>query len=241
MSILYVSDPEAKIAFIENRVVANYADGMQQSFPVEGVESITLLTKVQISTKCMEQCLKRGIPVAFFSKDGHYFGRLVSTGHVNAALQRRQSMLYDTSFSLELSRRLIAAKIKNQLVVKKKARPVSMNPLPLDDEDMKYDYFFGDSDEKKRKNKIFALVIYDIGANKKRTQFAKLMNGYGTRVQKSCFEVIVSASAFDKMLKRIGGYCQDGDSIRVYRLQGKSHVYQWGKDNVIEEEEIVVL
>lgn len=117
LSILYVSDPEAKIAFIENRVVANYADGVQQSFPVEGVESITLLTKVQISTKCMEQCLKRGIPVAFFSKDGHYFGRLVSTGHVNAALQRRQSTLYDTPFSLELSRRLIAAKIKNQLVV----------------------------------------------------------------------------------------------------------------------------
>lgn len=63
MSILYVSDPDAKIAFVENRVVAIYPDGVQHSLPVESVESITLLTKVQISTKCMEECLKRGIPV----------------------------------------------------------------------------------------------------------------------------------------------------------------------------------
>lgn len=68
MSILYVSDPDTKIGFAENRVVATYPDGMEHSLPVESVESITLLTKVQLSTKCMEQCLKRGIPVAFFSK-----------------------------------------------------------------------------------------------------------------------------------------------------------------------------
>ena len=117
MSILYISDPEAKVGFVDNRVVATYSDGMEHSLPVESVESITLLTKVQLSTKCMEQCLKRGIPVAFFSKGGRYFGRLVSTGHVNAALQRRQAALYNKPFALELSRRIITAKIKNQLVV----------------------------------------------------------------------------------------------------------------------------
>ena len=147
LSILYIADPEAKIGFVDNRVVATYSDGMEHSLPVESVESITLLTKVQLSTKCMEQCLKRGIPVAFFSKGGRYFGRLVSTGHINAALQR----------------------------------------------------------------------------------------------QKSCFEVIVSASSFDKMLKNIAKYCDNEDSIRVYRLQGKSQVYQWGTVKPIEEEEVVVL
>ena len=117
MSILYIADPEAKIGFVDNRVVATYSDGMEHSLPVESVESITLLTKVQLSTKCMEQCLKRGIPVAFFSKGGRYFGRLVSTGHINAALQRQQAALYDTPFAIELSRRIITAKVRNQLVV----------------------------------------------------------------------------------------------------------------------------
>lgn len=116
-----------------------------------------------------------------------------------------------------------------------------MSRLPLDDEESQDDYFFGDSEEKKRKNKVYALVIYDIIENKKRTHFAKFMQGYGTRVQKSCFEVIVSASSFDKMLKNIEKYCDNEDSIRVYRLQGKSQVYQWGTVTPIEEEEVIFL
>ena len=132
LSILYISDPDTKIGFVENRVVATYPDGMEHSLPVESVESITLLTKVQLSTKCMEQCLKRGIPVAFFSKGGHYFGRLVSTGHVNAALQRQQAALYDTPFAIEFSRRIITAKVKNQLVVMRryaKSRKIDLENL----------------------------------------------------------------------------------------------------------------
>lgn len=132
MSILYISDPDTKIGFVDNRVVATYPDGLEHSLPVESVESITLLTKVQLSTKCMEQCLKRGIPVAFFSKGGRYFGRLISTGHVNATLQRRQAALYDTPFAIAISRRIISAKVKNQLVVMRryaKSRQVDLGRL----------------------------------------------------------------------------------------------------------------
>lgn len=65
----------------------------------------------------MEECLQRGIAVAYFSKGGRYYGRLMSTGHVKAALQRKQSALYDAPFALQLSRRIIQAKLQNQLVV----------------------------------------------------------------------------------------------------------------------------
>ena len=65
----------------------------------------------------MERMLSMGIPVSFFSKGGKYFGRLESTGHINADLQRKQSVLYDTDFVLEFSRKIIDAKLKNQLVV----------------------------------------------------------------------------------------------------------------------------
>ena len=133
VSILYVSDSDAKLSFAENRVIAVYPDGTKHSLPVESVESITLLTKVQISTQCMEECLYRGIPVSFFSKGGRYFGRLVSTGHANAALQRQQSALYDTPFAVELSRRIISAKIRNQLVVMRRyAKSKAMDIQDLD-------------------------------------------------------------------------------------------------------------
>lgn len=117
VSILYISDPSAKLSYDENRILAIYPDGLKNSFPVETVESITLLTKAQLSTDCIEQCLKHGIPVTFLSKGGRYFGRLVSTQHANPGLQRKQCSLYDTPFALALAQRIIKAKVNNQLVV----------------------------------------------------------------------------------------------------------------------------
>ena len=55
--------------------------------------------------------------ISFFAKSGRYFGRLLSTGHVNTELQRKQCALYDTEFALALSKKIIRAKTKNQLTV----------------------------------------------------------------------------------------------------------------------------
>ena len=101
------------------------------------------------------------------------------------------------------------------------------------------DYFFG-AEGGGRPN-VYALVIYDIVDNKKRTRFAKFMSGFGRRVQKSCFETTVSLTAFNKMLDGITEFCDDEDSIRVYRLSGASQVYSWGKDEQEEDEDVIVL
>ncbi|MBR1628360.1 MAG: CRISPR-associated endonuclease Cas1 [Lachnospiraceae bacterium] len=117
MSLLYINENGAKITTESNRIKVHYQDGMTKSLPIESVESIILLGKSQITTQCMEKCLQNGIPIAFFSKGGSYFGRLMSTGHINAQLQRKQASMYDTSFALELSKRILEAKVHNQLVV----------------------------------------------------------------------------------------------------------------------------
>ena len=49
--------------------------------------------------------------------------------------------------------------------------------------------YFWNTEEIKTEKKVYILVIYDIVNNKCRTDFAKKMNGYGFRVQKSAFEV----------------------------------------------------
>lgn len=41
----------------------------------------------------------------------------MSTSHINAGRQRMQSALYDTEFAVELGKRILSAKIKNQSVV----------------------------------------------------------------------------------------------------------------------------
>lgn len=117
MSILYVNDNKAKISIRENQVIVDYADGMQRRIPVETLDALTILGKPQMTTQFIETCLQKGMNVNFFSKGGKYFGRLMSTGHVKAPLQRRQAALYDTEFALQLSRNIIGAKIRNQRVV----------------------------------------------------------------------------------------------------------------------------
>lgn len=117
MSVIYVSDPKTRLNLEENRIIATYEDGSKSSFPIAAVESISFLTRAHITIACLEECLKVGIPVSFMTRGGHYFGRLLSSGHVNAELQRKQSNLYNTEFSLNFSKIIISAKIKNQLTI----------------------------------------------------------------------------------------------------------------------------
>lgn len=117
MGLLYVNENGDQIGFEGNRCVVNYKDGLKKLIPIESLEGITIMGQSQMTAKCTEECLKRGIPVAYFSKGGSYFGRVMSTDHINTSRQRKQCVLYDTDFAVELGRRILSAKIKNQSVV----------------------------------------------------------------------------------------------------------------------------
>jgi CRISPR-associated protein Cas2 len=51
--------------------------------------------------------------------------------------------------------------------------------------------YFWNTEEGGRKKQVYVLVIYDIIKNKTRNKFAKVLQGYGFRVQKSAFEAII--------------------------------------------------
>ena len=93
MSYLYVCEQGARISFEENRFDVRYNGVVVQSIPVEMVEIIEVFGKVQLTTQCITECLKRGINILYYSMYGAYYGRLISTTHVNViALQRELSM-----------------------------------------------------------------------------------------------------------------------------------------------------
>lgn len=117
MSLLYINENGATIGIEANRCTVNYKDGLKRSIPIESLEGITIMGQSQMTTQCSQECMQRGIPVTYFSRGGKYFGRLMSTGHVNVARQRKQCMLYDTKFAAELAMKILSAKIKNQSVV----------------------------------------------------------------------------------------------------------------------------
>lgn len=117
MSLLFINENNVTIGIESNRCTVRYADGMIKMVPIETLESITIMGRAQMTTQCVQECLKRGIPVAYFSKGGTYFGRLQSTGHINAERQRMQCRLYESQFSIDLAKNIISAKMKNQQVV----------------------------------------------------------------------------------------------------------------------------
>lgn len=102
-------------------------------------------------------------------------------------------------------------------------------------------YFF-ETDVKEESRKIYILVIYDIVQNKRRTKFAKVMEEYGIRVQKSCFEAFVSESLYQKILSRIPGLIDSvEDSIRVYRMIGSGEVTLFGVNVKPKVEDVIII
>ena len=95
--------------------------------------------------------------------------------------------------------------------------------------------------EPQEKDESFSLLIYDIVDNKKRTKFAKFMEGYGMRVQKSAFEVRIHKRKFQEMLSRIPMFVSSEDSVKLYKIRGNGEVYCWGNARREISEEIIII
>ena len=102
--------------------------------------------------------------------------------------------------------------------------------------------YFWNTEETQSVKKLYVLIIYDIVDNKKRLDFAKKLNGYGFRVQKSAFEAMLSEKNYYKLIDQIPAYIDRNgeDSVRVYKITGKGKVKSWGIEPVSEEEIILV-
>jgi CRISPR-associated protein Cas2 len=106
---------------------------------------------------------------------------------------------------------------------------------------MERENYFFTIDEEIDYGRSLILIIYDIIDNKKRNKFSKLLEGYGNRVQKSAFEAKLTKKQYDKLISIIPKYCDESDSIRVYKLSGKCQVTCWGCQDITDEDDIVVI
>lgn len=110
----------------------------------------------------------------------------------------------------------------------------------LESGDVMEAYFF-DTYKEERRDKVFILIIYDITDNKKRNKFAKFLQGYGNRVQKSAFEATISKKKYNQMIGLIPAYVTKEDSVRIYRMSGRGQVMAWGIENGLEQEDIILI
>ena len=118
MSYLYVSEQGSYIGISENRIEVRQKGEVLESIPIETLDIIEIFGSVQISTQCLEKCLQKGIDVIFFSLRGSYYGRLISTNHVNSKRQRNQAICTkNDEFAMSICKSIISAKINNQMVI----------------------------------------------------------------------------------------------------------------------------
>lgn len=81
-------------------------------------------------------------------------------------------------------------------------------------------YFNLSAEEKEfaKKKSFFCIIIYDIVSNKRRLKLAKLLEGFGIRVQRSCFEVDLEKSNYRSLLSELQAFydADQLDNIIVY-------------------------
>lgn len=78
------------------------------------VSQLVLMGNVYVTTPCLMELMKRGIPVTWHSYGGWFIGHSVGLGHKNVELRTAQYRAsFDSGFCLRLAKTLVRAKITN--------------------------------------------------------------------------------------------------------------------------------
>ena len=118
ISYLYITENGASLKTDGGYYVIVHKDGELTKIPKETLEYCALFGNVSVTTPCIKEFLKKGIPVSYFSSYGTYYGRLESTSHRNVFRLKKQIFLSENKdFTLDLCRKIISAKINNQIVL----------------------------------------------------------------------------------------------------------------------------
>ena len=128
MANLYVYEQGTTLDFKDKNLVAITLN--ERIIPTDKLERIVVFGDIKITTICIQELLKMGIPITFLSKKGEYFGSLEATNHVDIKKQRLQfQKSADKDFCLELSKILIRGKINNQRAFLFKENKIAKEPL----------------------------------------------------------------------------------------------------------------
>ena len=83
---------------------------------------------------------------------------------------------------------------------------------------------------------LFYLVCYDITDNKRRTKIANILEGYGSRVQYSVFECVLTSQQYKELRQKLWRiFRKKEDSLRFYCISRHTfkHIEVWGVNSDI--------
>ena len=135
MACIYVTEQGAKVSVGEGKLIIECKNNLTRHIPIETVESLVVFGNIYITLGAHKALLERGVNTSILSTRGRYYGRLINTSSINAERFKRQVYLSDNSEQcLLFTKKVLAAKIHNQIVVAKRYIKQS---TPTNDEKIK--------------------------------------------------------------------------------------------------------
>jgi len=112
MRTLYVSQQGCYVSLQKENLVIKKGKIIQAEVQLPLLEQILIFGKSQITTEAIRSCLWRKIPIAYLSRMGYCYGRLMPIEFGYRQLSRYQQQLTDTE-RLLIAQKIVQAKLKN--------------------------------------------------------------------------------------------------------------------------------
>lgn len=124
---LYVQAAGARIGKRGDELVVEERDGTKHEVRLGATSQVAVFGGVQVTTQAIQTLCERGIPLAYFSTGGWFYGITRGMDHKHVELRRLQYRVADDPVrSLALARRVVGSKIRNcrTLLRRNAAHPV---------------------------------------------------------------------------------------------------------------------
>lgn len=116
MRTLYISQQGCYVSLQQETLLVKQGDTLLQQVQLPLLEQILVFGKSQLTTQAIRACLWRDIPVAYLSRMGYCYGRIVSIDRGYRQLARyQQAVAWEER--LLVARRIVQAKLHNSRVL----------------------------------------------------------------------------------------------------------------------------
>lgn len=110
---IHIVADDALVHLAEGRLEIRRGDATE-TVPLHEVAQLSIHGEAGITSPCLRELMRRGIPVVFRGRGGHYAGQTADLSGISAAVRRAQyAAAADPARRLDLARATIAAKIGN--------------------------------------------------------------------------------------------------------------------------------
>ncbi|XWK89475.1 MAG: CRISPR-associated endonuclease Cas1 [Phormidium sp.] len=128
MKTLYVSQQGCYVSLRQENFIVKKSDAILAQVQIPFLEQILIFGKSQLTTQVIRTCLQRNIPIAYLSRMGYCYGRVMAIERGYRQLARYQQQLSKVERMI-IARAVVHAKLKNSRVLLRRQKKRIDSPL----------------------------------------------------------------------------------------------------------------